>query len=205
LVDFVSTFFQKPHTLGCSSGRGQIKQGFTYVNSSRTPSTSSRRAAEVVKLCLLGTLVTTKKVKMSRRHSPFKRRSSRLTPARAWEKCMDPPQLPRGTSMLLCGINVVLPGVGTMAAGAIKDKMDTFLMGALQLLTSVMILGWLWSVAWGVELVFRSIRRGASEGEDGIGGEGSDLDIGGLDADWLEARASGQAPSSISDIEQAGS
>lgn len=89
-----------------------------------------------------------------------------------------------------------------MAAGAMKDKMDTFLMGALQLLTSVMILGWLWSIAWGVELVFRSIRRGAGEEEGGFDGGRSDLESGELDADWLETRASTQAPSSVSDARQ---
>lgn len=74
-------------------------------------------------------------------------------------------------------------GVGTMAAGAITDKMDTFLMGALQLLTSVILLGWLWSVAWGFELLSRSIRRGTTGGEgEGLEGDGQEPEADAVDA-----------------------
>lgn len=61
--------------------------------------------------------------------------------------------------------NVTTPvGVGTMTAGVVSDKMDTFLIGALQLLTSVFMVGWVWSITWGVELVRRSVRRGEERG-----------------------------------------
>lgn len=60
-----------------------------------------------------------------------------------------------------------------MAAGAITDTMQTFLMGALQLMTSVFLVGWLWSVAWGAELLSRAIRRGGETGNV----EGSSLDL----------------------------
>lgn len=44
----------------------------------------------------------------------------------------------------------------------ITDNMETFLVGAFQLMTSVIVVGWVWSVVWGVELVRRSLRRGST-------------------------------------------
>lgn len=63
-----------------------------------------------------------------------------------------------------------------MITGIISDTMEVFLVGALQLMLAIVILGWVWSVAWGVELVHRSVRRGI--GAEGCGEEGlSDWEI----------------------------
>lgn len=50
-------------------------------------------------------------------------------------------------------------GIGTMVAGIVSDNMDTFLIGALQLVFSIFIVGWLWAIIWSVELVRRSLRQ----------------------------------------------
>lgn len=61
-----------------------------------------------------------------------------------------------------------------MITGMIIDSMDTFLVGALQLITAIFVLGWLWSVIWGLELVHRSVRRGiGADNVDGRGGAGA--------------------------------
>lgn len=53
-----------------------------------------------------------------------------------------------------------------MIAGMVVHDMEPFLVGALQLLTAIIIIGWVWSVIWGAELVHRSFRRGTSESRD---------------------------------------
>lgn len=89
-------------------------------------------------------------------------------------------------------------GVGTMAASVVTDTMETTLMGALQLLSSIVLVRWLWSIAWRIKLVRRCARRGG--GGQGGGEEGISLDFEGGEAsavdDWAtsaEIEASGQS------------
>mmetsp|Transcript_9548 Transcript_9548/g.10559 ORF Transcript_9548/g.10559 Transcript_9548/m.10559 type:complete len:86 (+) Transcript_9548:42-299(+) len=51
-------------------------------------------------------------------------------------------------------LNIVLPGVGTMVAGCIyKCHRKSIIIGLLQLLLFPFIIGWVWSVIWGVLIV----------------------------------------------------
>ncbi|CAM9819256.1 unnamed protein product [Ascophyllum nodosum] len=75
---------------------------------------------------------------------------------------VNPPQMPKRTSVVLGVVNCFLPGVGTMVIGAITYRIETLLVGALQLFTTVVLIGWAWSIMWGVELMRRSFRRGAT-------------------------------------------
>jgi len=87
------------------------------------------------------------------------------------------PQLPVPLAAACCVINFVLPGIGTIIAGASvfccgnvgesdASKIGTFCMnlivGLLQMLTVVFFLfGWVWSIMWGYAILAMS---GTSEG-----------------------------------------
>jgi hypothetical protein len=53
-------------------------------------------------------------------------------------------------------LNIVLPGIGTIVAGVIaKESMvRDIIIGVLQLVLSGLLIGWIWSVIWGV-LIFQ--------------------------------------------------
>ncbi|CAM9975577.1 unnamed protein product, partial [Laminaria digitata] len=44
-------------------------------------------------------------------------------------------------------------GVGTIIAGFIKCSLETLIVGVLQLLTAAIVVGWVWSILWGWELL----------------------------------------------------
>ena len=63
-------------------------------------------------------------------------------------------------AIILFLLNVFLPGVGTicnaLCCGAGPASCMEFLIGILQLLTAGFLLGWIWSIWWGVEIMRRS-------------------------------------------------
>lgn len=50
-------------------------------------------------------------------------------------------------------------GVGTMIVAALACSLETLIVGFLQLITAVFIVGWVWSIWWGWELLELSRRR----------------------------------------------
>ncbi len=65
-----------------------------------------------------------------------------------------------GCSTILFLFNIFLPGVGTMLNQCCVGKghmrfMGVFI-GILQLLASSFILGWIWSIWWGLEMMRKS-------------------------------------------------
>jgi len=59
-------------------------------------------------------------------------------------------------------VNVVLPGVGTMAAACIANpnswSKTQLSCGALQMLTAVFVIGWIWSLYWAYLFIARSMK-----------------------------------------------
>jgi len=79
-----------------------------------------------------------------------------------WGLFTDVPYLD-GIMAIVCAVlNILLSGSGTIVAGCIADKdgwnKTQIFMGFLQLLTSVFIVGWLFSVYWSYLLIKRSSR-----------------------------------------------
>lgn len=63
------------------------------------------------------------------------------------------------TSALVCLlINVLLPGVGTIAAGVMGQK-PLIGRGIAQLLLSIVIVGWVWAIVTGIQLLHNAVWR----------------------------------------------
>ncbi len=86
-----------------------------------------------------------------------------------WKILVDVPKLKNSTPYVCGVLNVGLPGIGTMVAACLGDPMiwskTQLAIGLLQMLTSVFIIGWLWSIYWAFLFVKRA-RQDAKEVEN---------------------------------------
>ncbi|CAL1263886.1 unnamed protein product [Larinioides sclopetarius] len=82
------------------------------------------------------------------------------------------PCMPLALSILLCIVNMLAPGVGTFLAGLTvlcgcpteyEDRCTALLYNVLasflQLLTALIVVGWVWSIMWGITFVGISISK----------------------------------------------
>eukprot|EP01094_Clydonella_sp_ATCC50884_P028855 TRINITY_DN880_c0_g2_i1.p3 TRINITY_DN880_c0_g2~~TRINITY_DN880_c0_g2_i1.p3 ORF type:complete len:126 (+),score=32.00 TRINITY_DN880_c0_g2_i1:99-476(+) len=78
----------------------------------------------------------------------LKKSSTKLKQGRFVSKWI--PKVPRPYHTIVFIINIFLPGFGTII-GALMDGCDLWniLFGILQLLTAILIIGWIWSIIWG--------------------------------------------------------
>ena len=79
---------------------------------------------------------------------------------RAWQLMTDVPVVHNILAYIFLALNIVLPGIGTVSAACVgsvhaSDKTQIVL-GTFQLLTSVYIFGWAWSIYWGILIVQKS-------------------------------------------------
>eukprot|EP00347_Sterkiella_histriomuscorum_P023722 403333611 len=60
--------------------------------------------------------------------------------------------------ILLLLLNIFMPGVGTIINALMGHGISGtgLLIGFVQMITSFMLLGWIWSIWWGVEIAKRS-------------------------------------------------
>mmetsp|Transcript_68433 Transcript_68433/g.142704 ORF Transcript_68433/g.142704 Transcript_68433/m.142704 type:complete len:92 (+) Transcript_68433:60-335(+) len=72
-----------------------------------------------------------------------------------WEEITQqkPAEVAKGMGILCLILNIFLPGIGSIVAGAMGNKVSTMIIGLLQIVTCWFILGWIWSVWWGI-LIF---------------------------------------------------
>jgi hypothetical protein len=70
------------------------------------------------------------------------------------------PSLNPALAVILLIINIFLPGVGTMILGCINGGCDIthIVVGILQFITAGIIIGWIWSIWWGILLVQKSAK-----------------------------------------------
>ena len=60
---------------------------------------------------------------------------------------------------LLClGLNVLLPGIGTIAAGVLGEK-PLIGRGVAQLVLALVLVGWVWAIVTGVQLLHNAVWR----------------------------------------------
>ena len=79
-----------------------------------------------------------------------------------WEIICDVPRLGGVWPYICCILNVVLPGSGTMLAACMADATSwskvQLTIGILQFMLTVYIVGWIWSIAWGVLILKKGIQ-----------------------------------------------
>jgi uncharacterized membrane protein (DUF485 family) len=65
---------------------------------------------------------------------------------------------PMGIILLI--LNIIIPGVGTFINGLMGDKihLTTVIIGILQILTTFILIGWIWSIWWGI-LIFQKQKK----------------------------------------------
>jgi hypothetical protein len=58
-------------------------------------------------------------------------------------------------SILILIMNIIIPGSGTILLGIISDPRNDNLIktGVLQFISAIFVVGWIWSIWWGIELV----------------------------------------------------
>ena len=79
-----------------------------------------------------------------------------------WEIICDVPRLGGVWPYICCILNIVLPGSGTMLAACMADATSwskvQLTCGILQMMLTVYIIGWVWSIAWGVLILKKGIQ-----------------------------------------------
>ena len=68
------------------------------------------------------------------------------------------PTLNKVLAIVILVLNIILPGIGTIICSLIgpKFELDNLLVGIVQLLLAVCIIGWVWSIWWGIIVLQKS-------------------------------------------------
>jgi hypothetical protein len=68
------------------------------------------------------------------------------------------PKVPKGLAIILCVLNIIFPGLGTVMLACVGNSFvpQHLVVGLLQFITAVCIVGWIWSILWGIFLVMKS-------------------------------------------------
>lgn len=63
-----------------------------------------------------------------------------------------------GVIAIVCGIiNIFLSGIGTIIAGALDGNTADIIIGLIQLVLILIILGWVWSIVWGILMIIKGL------------------------------------------------
>lgn len=86
------------------------------------------------------------------------------------------PVMPVSVAVIFCLLNVITPGIGTLCAGFTvlcgcptehdnrpKALFYNIIAAILQLVTAPIVIGWVWSIMWGVTFVNVSVTKGVDE------------------------------------------
>ena len=79
--------------------------------------------------------------------------------ARMWNLIKDVPRVIPAFAYVACFLNIILAGTGSMLVGWLGDRSEgqwnktTFMIGLMQLLSAPYLVGWVWSIYWGIIIV----------------------------------------------------
>ncbi len=68
------------------------------------------------------------------------------------------PVLSKSIAIVILVINCIFPGIGTMLLSCIggQFKKEHLIVGLLQMVLAICVIGWIWSILWGVILIMKS-------------------------------------------------
>jgi hypothetical protein len=68
------------------------------------------------------------------------------------------PKVDKCIGIVLLLLNIFFPGLGTMICACIggKFQVEHLIVGLIQLFTAACIIGWVWSIWWGVIILMKS-------------------------------------------------
>ncbi|KAL0483513.1 hypothetical protein AKO1_014553 [Acrasis kona] len=70
------------------------------------------------------------------------------------------PKLEETMALVVLILNIIFPGIGTIVAAILTDSDEkrkwNLIFGVLQILLSFLLIGWLWSILWGVIIYYRN-------------------------------------------------
>ncbi|KAG2372865.1 hypothetical protein C9374_013072 [Naegleria lovaniensis] len=68
------------------------------------------------------------------------------------------PKLDGNWHITILILNIIFPGIGTLVAACVskKKKKYSIIFGLLQFFTSFLLVGWIWSVVWGIFMFKRN-------------------------------------------------
>ena len=66
---------------------------------------------------------------------------------------LTPMKSPMGVILFI--VNIILPGIGTIINSFMGSKFNSTncIVGLVQLLTCIIIIGWIWSIWWGIVML----------------------------------------------------
>ena len=80
-----------------------------------------------------------------------------------WRLISDVPKLNKVLAVVFAIINLILPGFGTMFAACFTQEQEVskaqIAIGFIQLFTSAIIIGWIWSIYWGYLMVTKAMQE----------------------------------------------
>ncbi len=68
------------------------------------------------------------------------------------------PVLSKTVAIIILILNIFFPGVGTILLSCIGGTFNKehIIVGLLQLISAICVIGWIWSVLWGIILLMKS-------------------------------------------------
>ena len=78
-----------------------------------------------------------------------------------WRLISEVPFVSLPVAIVCMLLNILLPGLGTCITACLSKETTSktqLFIGLLQFLTSVVLIGWVWAIMWGVLIVRRSLR-----------------------------------------------
>lgn len=71
---------------------------------------------------------------------------------------LEVPIVPRKWGIICLVFNIFPPGIGTMVAAGNQESVKHFVFGLLQFLFFWTLVGWIWSIWWGINIFRHSTR-----------------------------------------------